>query len=315
MDRELDVVVLGDINIDLVFLVEEAPKPGGMSVAEDYRESHGGVGGNIASALARLGLKVGLIGAVGDDVFGARALRALKEREVDTERVRVLRKVHTGLMSIAVDRAGERAIVGSRGANAQVEITREDEEYLSSAKHLHVSGYQMLNRDGGAGALSLLRAARKMGLSTSMDMEGAAFIEGVAERVKGLLTHVFANRWEAGGFTGVEDEEEMVRRLRRMLDADVAAVKLGGRGSIVDWRDGTIHLASFKVEAVDSTGAGDAFNAGFIYGVLRRLSPRESGILGNAMGAYKCMGVGARHHPTLKELSRTFPKVAALIQL
>ena len=309
----MDVVVLGDINIDLVFFVEEAPQPGGMSVAREFQEHHGGVGGNIASALARLGVRVGLMGAVGRDVFGERALKALRAVGVDTSRVIVLED-HTGLMSVAVDRRGERAIVGSRGANASRELGEEDLEYVSEARHLHVSGYQMLNRDGGSSALRLLKYARDAGLTVSMDMEGAAFLSRVGENLRGLLTHVFANRWEAEGFTGTGDEAEMAGRLRMELESDVAVVKLGERGCVVDWGEGARHVPAFKVRVVDSTGAGDAFNAGFIYGILKGLKPHESALIGNAMGAYKCSGFGARHHPTPEELSQMFPEVSKLIQ-
>ncbi len=310
----MDVVVLGDINVDLVFFVDEPPRPGGMSLARNFQEHHGGVGGNIASALARLGVKVGLIGAIGMDAFGEKALAALRERGVETSRISVIKGYHTGLMSISVDNRGERAIVGSRGANAVRRLADEDLEYISRSRHLHVSGYQMLNRDRGEGALRLLQHAKKLGLTVSIDMEGAAFLSQVEEKLGGLPTHVFANRWEAEGFTGAKNEGEMVRRLRRRLGSEAAVVKLGEGGCIVDWRNGTKLIPAFKVKVVDSTGAGDAFNAGFIYGILNGLSPEESAIIGNAMGAYKCSGFGARHHPTLKELFDRFPQVSSLIR-
>lgn len=311
MGKRFDVAVAGDINVDLIFKVDSPPKRGEMAFSERVEVFHGGVGGNVASALSKLGLKVALIGAVGGDSFGSEALRELERVGVDVKHVKVLRHLPTGLMAIAVDKEGERTMMGSRGANAFFQVEEGDLRLMEESSHLHVSGYWFLNRDRGQGLLMLLEHARRVGVSTSMDLEGAARVHGAVDKLSGLLDYVMAGEREARGCFGVDGNlaEKMVRKLA----ARIAVVKLGARGCSIAHLSGARLVPGFKVKAVDSTGAGDAFNAALIYGLLRGLSPEDAARMANAAGAYKCAGLGPRHHPTVGDLLNRFPELRPII--
>lgn len=310
-----DVVVLGDINVDVIFIVESLPRPGEVLGARSARVYHGGVGGNVATWLAKLGLRVALIGAVGSDYAGREVLGELERLGVDVSRVRVVEGEATGFMVVLVDRSGERTIVGSRGANSRLRVEREDLELAAMARHVHVSGYSMLNEDRGEGALSLLRAAVRAGVTTSVDLEGVAYGgPGAVSALRGLATYVTANPLEVAHAVGagVFDESAASRALE-LLGARAVVVKLGAEGCMIA-EPGRVHrVPAYKVEVVDTTGAGDAFNAGLIYGLLRGLTLVDAARLANAAGAYKCTGYGARHSAGARELARLFPDIARLL--
>jgi len=309
-------LVLGDINIDLVFRVKRAPEPGDSITLRRIGVFHGGVGGNISSALARLGARPILVGAVGGDPFGGMALMELAKTRVNVGLVRTVEDELTGLMAVLIDESGERTIIGARGANAAFRAGVKELRLASKVRHLHVSGYSMLNDDGGASCLNLLRAAKKGGVPASVDLEGVATMSrGEISKLRGLADYFLMNELEAASALGAEKFDERVAlELQELLGSKILVVKLGREGClIVEGRD-VERVSGFKVDVVDSTGAGDAFNAGFIYGLLRGLRPSDAARLGNAVGAYKCTGLGARHHPTLRELLEFFPEVAELVE-
>lgn len=310
MNKTIDVVVVGDINIDLILIVEKLPERGGMQYVEKIIKCHGGVGGNIATTLSKLGLKTLLLGAVGDDVPGLEAVEELRKNRVDVSRIRIVEYTPTGLMIIIVDKDGERTMIGNRGANSELKIEEEDFQILRETSHLHVSGYLFLNRDSGEGVLRLLSHARRINVTTSIDIEGVAeYNPMLLEKLRGLFDYVMVGEREAKRFTLQDKEDKLVDELFNKLEARVVAVKLGGRGCIVASLEESLHIPPLQVKALDTTGAGDAFNAGFLYGLIRNLSIEEAGILGNAVGGYKCLGIGARHLPTLQDIKDTFPEI------
>lgn len=316
MDKTIDIIVVGDINVDLILIVDKLPKRGGMQYVENIVRTQGGVGGNISTALSKLGLKTLLIGAVGDDDSGLEAIEELRQNEVDVSRIRIVSGVPTGLMIVIVDREGERTMIGYRGANSGLTIDEEDIRILEKSKHIHASGYVFLNKDSGGGSIKLLTYARSIGITTSIDIEGVAIHKkAVLENLKGLFNYVIAGEEEAREFTSEDKQYRLADELLRRLQAEIAVVKLGARGCMVAGSNGSFHIPAFQVEVLDTTGAGDAFNAGFLYGLIRSVSLEEAVILGNAVGAYKCMGIGARHLPTLQDLENTFPELKHKVTL
>ncbi len=315
MRGAIDVVVYGDINIDVMVYTRRLPERGIPLTAESIRIMHGGVGGNIATALSTLNIKVALIGAVGEDVLGFEALRELNRIGVDTSRVRRLANVSTGLMIIFVEPSGERTIIGYRGANSKIIVDDEDLELIKNTRHLHVSGYTFLNEDYGEGALRLLKEAKVNNCTTSLDLEGIVYERpSLLKKVKGLVDYLLMNEKEATLALGLREFNKQIPLiLTRTLDSKAAIVKLGGKGCLIAENNRVVEVPAFKVKVVDTTGAGDAFNAGLIYGILKNLPLTKAAIIANAMGAYNCMGFGARHYPTIEELKEKFPTIKEII--
>jgi ribokinase len=307
-------LILGDIDVDILMYGEEYPPKGGIVVTEKVKISGGGVGANIAVALARLNAKVKLAGAIGLDPWGRFVLKEIKRERVDPSLIQVIEGEHTGFMFIFVDKKGERTILGSRGANKKFQATKQVLDAISEVSHVHVSGYSLMDQDEFDHAILLLRRAKDLGVPTSVDIEGIAF-QGMKKvlRLKGLVDYFMGNEVETT-FLYQKLENKGVEKLREELDAKIFVIKAGKRGCKVIWDAGIESVQAMKVKAVDTTGAGDAFNAGFLLGISRGLRPLDACRLGNALAGYKCEGEGARHLPSRDQLVRRWPDLRSILQ-
>ncbi|MEM3952870.1 MAG: carbohydrate kinase family protein [Nitrososphaerota archaeon] len=298
MDDEYDIAVVGDINLDLILPVRNFPSRGSMEYAREMIKNHGGVGRNIAIALSKLGLRTVLIGAVGDDESGTELIRELKDNRVNVSRVRVIKHMCTGTILVIVDEEGERTMIGHRGANTKLKI-EEDISIIEKTKHLHLSGYTLLNDDIWESINMLMRRVRSLKTKTSIDIEGVAEHKPtLLEEMKGFFNYVMAGENEARRFTGEEDPETIGLTLLEKMKAEIVALKMGHRGCIIATRERIFHTPSFKVTVVDTTA--------------RNLDLKKVAILANAMGAYKCMWFGTKNFPSLRNLIDAFPELGEL---
>jgi len=312
----VDVAVFGDFCVDVLVYIDRLPSFDQSFVARDIKLSFGGVGGNVSCALSKLGLSVKALGCVGDDFFGKIYLDDLIKNGVDVRSVRRLKGLGTCTVVIHINPEGSRAIIGFRGANSLCDLSIDDLGISEGLKHLHISGYMLLNRTKVSSYIDVLSKVKELGISTSVDLEGIAFSDSdVIKELKGVVDYVFLNREEAVSIVKSKTfNKDVAISLYRALKPRALVIKLGAMGCLlVKEGSSLVPIKSFKVKAVDTTGAGDAFNAGFIYGVIKGLPLSEAALLGNALGAYKCMGYGARHYPTLSELVSTFPQIRPII--
>ncbi len=273
----------------------------------------GGVGANIAVALAKLGAETRLTGAIGDDSWGNLVIREMTEKGVNLNLLQIKKGELTGFMFIFVDKEGERTILGYRGANKRFRATREVLEVASRASHVHVSGYSLMDSEEFPHAFSLLKTAKKFGRTTSVDIEGIAF-QGKAKvlQLKGLINYCFSNETEAKALCGKFDNKRF-ESFRKELGAEVFVVKTGKEGCLVLWDCGIELVSAMKIKVKDTTGAGDAFNAGFLFGISKGLSPSSACRLGNAVAGYKCEGEGAQHLPSIEQLVKRWPELKSML--
>ncbi|MEO3992867.1 MAG: carbohydrate kinase family protein [Desulfurococcaceae archaeon TW002] len=283
-----DVLVFGDLNIDVVMYVSKLPEPDKDIQATNLRIRPGGVGYNVSIALKELGLTPYLIASVGNDVFGQYIIKKMEEAGLEVSSVRLVNGVETGLVSILVLPNGTKAMTSFRGANKHTTITTQDLKILSSVKHVHVSGYTLLNTDEGAATLKILNEASKLGITRSIDLEGVAF-SGLDKvlKIKGLTDYVFTNKEELK--TLIKHEVlESGSKIHELLKPKTTIVKLSEEGSIAFTSSGIIKQEPYRIKVINCTGAGDAFNAGFIYGSLMSLDLHSILRIANALGARKC---------------------------
>lgn len=303
------VLVFGDINIDVFFYVDSLPTGDISIVARSMKIMHGGVGGNIAVALSRLGVKVELVGAVGTDIFGDEAIKTLSREGVDTRLIERINEEPTGIMTILVLPNGSRTIIGYRGANALANPRTALESMDTRIKHVHISGYMALSRNGEKNIITLAKRGKEVNATVSIDLEGIATEKpGLVHMLKDYVDYVFLNKDEMTYLVGTSSIEKGIKRIHEILKPSTVFLKLGSKGSAIITNGKVVRIPAFKVEVVDTTGAGDAFNAGVIYGLILNLKPEEAALIGNAMGAYSCTGYGARHLPRdINELISKFP--------
>ncbi len=291
--RRPAVVVLGDINIDILARIETFPNPGEDCLAPALELHCGGVGANTALALAKWGLPVRLLGCIGRDGFGELALRFLRGEQVDVSRVQRTDRAMTGLMFIAVGADGQRTIFGSRGANAEV-TPKEELEHLEGAQAAHLVGYNFLSPSAGEAAEKVLQKARQGGRLVSLDV-GMAPSRQIPQKilqVAGKVDILFVGLSEATALTGKPDQFDAFGALRAHGAREVV-MKLGDQGCLFQENDLLRQVPPFLVTVADTTGAGDAFAAAFLWARLRGWPRAESALLANAAGAAAACVVGA----------------------
>lgn len=277
------IAVLGSINMDLVLRVPRFPQPGETIAGHDASQYSGGKGANQAVAAARLGADVRLFGKVGDDDFGERLLGGLSENSVKVDAIEREALCTSGMASIWVNDGGENAIVLAAGANEHV-----DEDYVQ--RHLDAiasADILLLQLEIPIETVAaLLRCLPKEGPIVVLDPAPAQDLSSLPLYRVDFLT---PNEHELRCIAGTGPVEEGAFRLLDQGAKNVICT-LGNQGAIWLSEDGTIaHFSSPRVNAIDSTGAGDAFNGALAW-ALQECSVDEAigqGILGGALATTK----------------------------
>ncbi len=280
------VVLLGDINMDMFLDVPEYPAPGGDTHVYDLTMRGGGSVSNTAVGLARLGAAARLVACAGDDAWGDAALDGLRRAGVELKHVQRRAGVSTGLIFVAVTPDGERTMFSYRGANARLGPEQITPDIFEGAGVLHLSGYAFLKAPQSEAAWRAVRLAAGAGLRRTLDLGvDPARAPGIdMPRLLDGLDTLVVSAGEACRLTGESELPAAVQGLLRR-GVKTVAVKLGKDGCLVAEPGNTARIPAFSVTAVDATGAGDAFSAGMIYGLLAGLSLGARGLLGNANGA------------------------------
>ncbi|MFC6834944.1 carbohydrate kinase family protein [Halomarina ordinaria] len=270
------VVCAGHVNWDVTLFVDALPGPDAEATIRDRREGGGGSAANVATHLARLDVDVGLVGSVGDDRDGVDTREELVAAGVDTRGVRVVEGM-TAVKYLLVTPDGETYVLGTHGVNESYAAEHVPGEYLARADYLHLTGQHPET------AARLAERAREAGLRVSFD-PGRRLS---ARDYSAALSHadvVFLNSREA-------------EQRRERVPDQVVVTKHGAGGATVESPDGRVTHPGYPVEAVDSTGAGDAFAAGFLAALLDDGDYARALAVANACGALVASAPGTR--PTL----------------
>jgi sugar/nucleoside kinase (ribokinase family) len=289
-----DLLVIGDCNPDVLVLGDDVAPAFGQQekLVDSMSLVVGGSASITAVAAARLGLRVALVAAIGDDAAGHFMLAELGRAGVDTTVMAVRAESPTG-MTVALSRGDDRAILTAAGAIGTLTPADVPANLLPRARHVHVSSYFLLERSLGPGLAALLADARAAGASTSLDTNwdpagtwGADFFPGVLAQTDLLLP----NEAEALRIAGTTALPEAIASLTKAGGA--IAVKLGARGALYASGPQQYVATPPPVAAVDTTGAGDCFNAGLLAGLLNGFDPADALALGCAVGGASTRGVG-----------------------
>lgn len=291
----LDVVVVGDVMVD-VLAAMSGPLARGSDTPSAVTTAGGGSAANVAVWLAAQGVPTSYVGRVGDDALGRESVAGLVGRGV-TAWVSTEPELTTGTCIVLVEPGGERSMLPDAGANATLAAADLPQRAFRPGGHLHLSGYTLLNpgsRDAGLAALSMAAAAD---MTVSVDPSSAApLAELGAARFLSMTRGVdllLANRDEAAVLAGTSDPHLAAQQLGDTYREVV--VKLGADGAM--WQQGFIGAsapAERGVDVVDTTGAGDAFAAGFLASWLLHPEPETALAAGCRLAARAVSKVGAR---------------------
>lgn len=287
----MGVVVVGDVALDVVATHAGAIVHGG-DVRASVALTTGGAGANTAAWLAHCGVETTLVARVGDDVAGRRASEELTSIGVRCA-FEIDATASTTCVVVLVDGNGQRSMLPDRGAGKKLAPTDLKPEHLAAARHLHLSGYVLLDEETRATGLAVLAAAKEAGLTTSVDPQAASLITDPARFVAELtgVDLLLPNLDELHALTGSRDPASAAT----LLDAvGAVAVTTGPSGASWVDRDGIVSVPAAPGECVDSTGAGDAFDAGVLAALLDGADPEDRLLAGVRLGAQAVGSVGAQ---------------------
>jgi len=296
MTEKINVVCIGILVADIpTSPIDKIPEPGELIWAEDIFLSGGGHAHNTPISLARLGVKVGVIGKVGNDPFGNFLLKDLKKEGVDTTRINVSNKFGTSKTIIILTPSEDRRFIHTVGANADLGIDDIDFDYIRQAKILYIGGYGVLPKLDEESLVKILKFAKENGLITLLDVViphiEANWIDRCKEAFK-FTDFFLPNSDEAKIITGQLDPEKQAEKILRYNPEMTVIITMGKEGSLVRTGDKIIRATSYEIEVVDPSGGGDAFTGGFIFGIINGWNSTETLKFASAMGASAVRKIG-----------------------
>ena len=292
MKKKYDVLVVGELNVDLILdEIEKFPEVGKEVLAKKMTLTLGSSSAIFASNISSLGAKVAFIGKIGKDKFGEVVLESLESNHVDISMIKVDEKLGTGA-TVILNVEEDRANTTYPGAMDHLTIDDISDSDLSQAKHLHFSSYFL--QPGMWGSLGkLFRRAKELGMTTSFDMQWdpqETWKLDVADVLPGVDVFL-PNEKELQFLTQKDNLEEAIDAIKEYTN--ILVVKRGNKGSYVYWENQLSDLPPFlNKKVVDAIGAGDSFNAGFINKFVKGKDVAECQRFGNLTGAVSTTAAG-----------------------
>jgi sugar/nucleoside kinase (ribokinase family) len=306
-ERVYDILVAGEINPDLILSDPGLEPRFGQTeiLVKDAALTPGSSSVIFACGAARLGLRVAFIGVIGDDPFGHFMLDALSTHGVDTSYIITDFEEKTGL-SVILNRINDRAILTHLGTINALRSDQIPDALLEHTCHLHVASY-FLQTNLQPGLSELFQRTHARGLTTSLDTnwDPEEKWTGVQDLLT-LTTVFFPNETEAKALGKSDSVEAAAHELAKL--SKVVAVKMGANGALVTDGQATIQLPAIPLDVVDTVGAGDSFDAGFMYGFLKDWPLEKSLKLGIACGSLSTQKAGGTEsQPSLEEAMEAYP--------
>lgn len=295
--KPFDAVALGLNAVDHLIVVPHYP---GFNSKVPFLSHTLAPGGQCATAmvtLARLGMRARYIGKVGSDDLGSVQFRSLESEGVEATGVTVVDGAASQIAFIVIDQAsGERTVIWHRDERLMIEPHEVNAGAVTSGRVLHLDGHNV------AASIAAARYARAAGIPTVLDIDN--IYEG-SEGLLPLIDFLISSTSFPLRMTQESDLRTALKKLSEMTGSLFVAATLGRDGVLAYFRGEYIYSPAFTVDCRDTTGAGDAFHGGFIYGLLAGLSVEETLRVANAVAGLKCRAIGARTAlPTLEELNQ-----------
>ena len=286
------ILVIGSLNMDLVTGVEKMPRIGETLLGESFKQIPGGKGANQACAAARLGGEVTMIGHVGNDNFGEALISSLYNDGVDTSCINKIDKVSTGIAVIIVDDMGDNSIVVVPGAN----YTLTSEDIDNSIEYINKADIIVTQLEIPVEAVkTALKKAKEQGKYTILNPAPAKKLD---DEIIGNVDLLTPNETELEVLSDVkiETEEDVLKAAKVLINKGIKEliVTLGSKGCLYINKDGFKRFSSYKVDAVDTTAAGDSFTAAIAVGLSEGKQIDEAIDFASKVGALTVTKEGAQ---------------------
>jgi sugar/nucleoside kinase (ribokinase family) len=300
-NTQFDVAVVGELNPDLILSGNVVPEFGQVEKVVDRASLQIGSSSAIfACGAARLGLRVAFIGKIGDDLFGKFMRDSLERYGIDTNGIIIDKDTPTGL-SVILNRGLDRAILTFAGTIPSLRADEIDWEIIRHSRHLHIGSYY-IQTALQSGLPRLADHAHELGLSISLDTnyDPSDKWDGILDDLLSKVDIFLPNEHECQRISKASNLESSVNILRKKVNT--LAVKLGDRGALACVGDSTFRSLAIKVKVFDTVGAGDSFDAGYIYGYLAGWEPRKILKFASICGSLSTRKAGGTPaQPTIEE--------------
>jgi ribokinase len=298
-----DFIGFGALNVDKLYKVDKIASAEEESFIYSFKEACGGSAANTIVGLARLGLKTGYIGKLAVDNEGKRLLEEFKREGVDVRGIVVSKTGRSGTVLGFVDLKGERALYVDPGVNDTLGFEEINMEYALKTKFLHLTSFV-----GETPFQAQKKLVESLPKSVKLTIDpGELYARRGLSGLKFVLDRAFAVMPNAGELKLLTGEDNYKEGAEKLLaeGVKIVAVKLGRKGCYLTNGEEEYMVPPFKVQAVDTTGAGDAFSAGFLYGLATNRPLKQCGEIGNFVASRCITQIGARNGlPTLVELKK-----------
>lgn len=290
-----DVVCVGILVADAVARpVDILPERGKLTLVDSIELHSGGCATNTGNALGKLGVDTAIIGKVGADGFGDFLVNTIEQFGVDTRGIVRDGNTSTSATLVMVSSDGERSFVHCLGANAQFCEDDIDFSIIEGTKIMHVAGAFLMPKFDGQPTANVLKKAKEMGITTSLDTAWDATGKWM-ETLEPALQYVdvFLPSYDEARELAKADDPEVIAKTFLDYGIKIVGLKMGSEGCYIRTADEEYRVPVYDVEAVDATGAGDSFVAGFLAGLIKGWPLEDVGRLANAVGALCVTKMGA----------------------
>ena len=311
MPAVFDVLAMGELNPDLILsgFADDGPVIGTEQAFESQTLTLGSSTAIACVLMQRLGLRTAMAALIGDDDHGRFCAGTLRAEGVDTQGIVIDPDTATGI-TISLSYPQDRMLLTRYGTMARFGLRHVDPALIASARHLHVGSF-FIQPSLRPDLPGLFAAAIARGQTTSLDLGWDATGGWDTATLRQVLSHVsviLPNRVELAAVTGTDDVDAGLSRLHEM-GAQAIALKCGADGGIWSAADLRLSRKGFPATVVDTTGAGDAFNAGFLRRWLDGAAPKDCLALANACGALTASALGGTGG--LRDLDQALAVIAA----
>ncbi|GFP35618.1 sulfofructose kinase [Candidatus Hakubella thermalkaliphila] len=283
--RKYDIVGLGLCCMDYLFVVPRIPAPDEKMFCLDFRREGGGVVSTALVAASRLGSSTSFVGTVGDDENGRLIIEEFERYGVDIDCLQVKPNASSTFSFIMVDqKTAQRSIVTSPGCYKDVIMEEKEKKLLSSASYLHLDSYVIQV------GIKAAQVARENSVQVSLDV--GTLRPGVEDLLP-LVDILITSELFARQLIGKDDPERAAKKMLA-LGPRIVGITLGDRGCFFLTQQGAFWRPAYRVEVVDTTGAGDVFHGAFLHGLLRGWDLERVADFANAVAALKCTRLGGR---------------------
>lgn len=297
----MKIVVVGSINIDNTFKVDELPRLGETLITSCYNSSYGGKGANQAVAAARLGADVSMVGCVGNDIIGDKVIKNLQNEKINVDSIIKVNDAVSGNAFITIDNKGDNTIIVYSGANEKLncDIIESNEDTIKNAD-LMMTQLEI--------PIESIEKAMKIAKENNVKvLLNPAPVKNLPDSIYKLIDVITPNETELIKLTGMTNVKDGAKML---LEKGVKSVivTLGDKGSYYLDCNGEIFNKSFHVDAKDTTAAGDSFNAAIAIKLISGEEIDKSLLYANAVGALTTTKLGAQESLPYKQEVEEFMK-------